>query len=98
MISAVESISTIACEELIGATCYVKNYNGEMTECIITRVDLFISINNIGVKAHLKRTTKGTINYPTCVTLECYDYYNMPCEPIGFLTPRSYTKFYSDQG
>ena len=29
MISAVESIRTIACEELIGATCYVKNYNGE---------------------------------------------------------------------
>ena len=68
MISAVESISTIASEELIGAKCYVKKFDGEMTECIITRVDLFISSKGVGVKAHLKRTTKGTINYSECVT------------------------------
>lgn len=97
MISAVESISTIACEELIGATCYVKNFDGEMTECIITRVDLFISIKGIGVKAHLKRATKGTINYPECVTLENYNY-NVSYGPVGFLTSMSYEKFYSDQG
>lgn len=94
MITAVESISTIACEELIGATCYVKNYNGEMTECVITRVDLFISIKGIGVKAHLKRTTKGTINYPECVTLEDYNH-TVSYAPVGFLTPMSYTKFHS---
>lgn len=84
MISAVESIKQLVRADLIGATCYVKNYNGEMTECTITRIDLFISNKGLGAKAHVKRSTQGTINYPTCVTLECYDYYNMPCEPIGF--------------
>lgn len=94
MISAIESINTTACEELIGATCYVKNFDGKMTECIITRVDLFISSKGIGVKAHLKRTTKGTINHPECVTLEDYNY-NVSYGPVGFLTPMSYTKFHS---
>lgn len=94
MISAIESISTIACEELVGATCYVKNYNGEMTECIITRVDLFISIKGIGVKAHLKRSAKGTVDYPTCVTLEDYNH-DVSYGPVGFLTPISYQRFYS---
>lgn len=97
MISAVESISILACEELIGATCYVQNFNGEMTECVITRVDLFISIKGIGVKAHLKGPRPGTINYPECVTLEDYNHI-VSSRPLGFLTPISYAKFYSDQG
>lgn len=96
MISAVESIRTIACEELIGATCYVKNYDGEMTECVITRVDLFISIKGIGVKAHLKGPRPGTINYPECVTLENYNY-TVSYGPVGFLTPMSYVNFYSNE-
>lgn len=94
MISSVESISTIACEELIGATCYVKNYNGEMIECIITKVDLFISSKGTGVKAHVKRSINGTVDYHTCVTLENYNH-DVSYAPVGFLTPMSYAKFYS---
>ena len=73
MISSIEKVNSIILEELIGASCYVKNYDGDMIECRITRVDMFISKSGIGVNAHLKSTTKGTINYPTCVTLEEYN-------------------------
>ena len=94
MISAIESINELVCDELIGARCYVKNHDGEMTECNITRIDLFISNGGLGAKAYVKRATKGTINYPTCVTLENYNH-DTSYGPIGFLTPLSYQKFYS---
>lgn len=85
MINSIESISTIARKELVGATCYVENYSGGLTECVITRIDLFISNRGIGVRAHLKGTQKGTINYPLCVTLEDYNH-DIPYKPVGFLT------------
>lgn len=94
MISAIESINQLVRDELIGASCYVKNYDGEMTECVITRLDLFISINGIGVKAHLKGPRPGTINYPECVTLEDCNH-AVSYGPVGFLTPMSYAKFHS---
>ena len=67
-----------------------------MTECVITRLDLFISIKGIGVKAHLKGPRPGTINYPECVTLENYNH-TVSYGPVGFLTPMNYAKFYSNQ-
>ena len=95
MISSIEKVNSIVLEELVGASCYVKSYNGEMVECRITRVDIFISKSGIGVNAHLKSITKGTVNYPTCVTLEGYNH-NTSYSPVGFLTPMSYCKFYSE--
>ena len=97
MISCIEDINSIALNELVGATCFVKDYNGECKECLITRIDMFISKHGIGVKAHLKGLKKETINYPQCVTLENYNY-DVSCSPIGFLTPMSYAKFYSELG
>ena len=97
MINSIENINAIALDELVGCNCYVKNYDGEMTTCVITRVDLFISKGGIGVRAHLKGPRPGTINYPECVTLENYNY-NVSYSPIGFLTPMSYAKFYSELG
>ena len=97
MISCVEEINSIALKELVGATCFVKDYNGRCKECLITRIDLFISKHGIGVKAHLKGLKKGTINYPQCVTLENYNY-DISYGPVGFLTPMSYAKFYSELG
>ena len=97
MISSIEKVNSIVLDELIGASCYVKNYDGDMTECRITRVDMFISKSGIGVNVDLTGINKGTINHPTCVTLENYNR-NTSYAPVGFLTPMSYCKFYSELG
>ena len=95
MISAVESINELVRNELIGATCYVKCYDGTCDAAIITKLHLYVSNRGIGVKAHLK--SENYHKRPDCVTLEGYDY-DVCSEPVGFLTPMSYAKFYSNQG
>ena len=97
MVKSIENIKAIALDELIGMPCYVADYDGKMTCCIITRVDLFISKSGTGVNAHLKKVEEGTINCPLCVTLENYTH-NVSHEPKGFLSPFSYAKYYSELG
>lgn len=93
MIPVIESIKLLAQDALVGKTCYIKNYDGDMTQCVITRVDMFISKHGVGIKVHLKGVHKGAINYPTCVTLEDYNH-DVSYGPVGFMTVESYQKFY----
>lgn len=97
MIKYIEDINSIALNNLIGMPCYVADYDGQMTCCIITRVDLFISKSGTGVNAHLKRTEKGPVNCPLCVTLENYTH-NVSHQPRGFLSVFNYAKYYSELG
>ena len=94
MISCIEETSNKILEELIGAYCYVKDFDGNMSCCTIKRVDMFISYSGVGVKAYLE---SDKTNVPLEVTLENYNT-NTSYSPIGFLTSFSYAKFYCKLG
>ena len=94
MISCIEECGNKLLEELIGACCYVRDFDGNMSCCNIKRVDMFISFSGVGVKAYLE---SNKTNVPLEVTLENY-HTNTSYSPIGFLTPMSYAKFYSELG
>ena len=92
MISCIEEAGNKILEELIGAKCYVKDFDGNMSCCNITNIDMFISFSGLGVKAYLE---SNKTNVPLEVTLENYNT-NTSYSPIGFLTPLSYSKFYCE--
>lgn len=93
MNAIIEHIEERILDNLVGSNCYVRDYNGDMTCCIITRVDIFISKTGTGVNVHLKKKSKGTVNYPQCVCLEDYCH-DVSYSPKGFLTVSGYDKFY----
>lgn len=94
MISCIEETGNKILEELIGAYCYVKDFDGNMACCTIKRVDMFISYSGIGVTAYIE---SEKTNIPEAVML--YDYYHhRPYGPVGFLTPIEYAKFYCEFG